>query len=96
MPTNHSARLDDDEGLFPARPEPGQRDPEGAVQRREPGLRSLLGVGRELLAQGKLDDRLRLAPSEEGEDRAKKRRCEIEQSPHGAADSARCPGPARV
>jgi hypothetical protein len=84
MPTNGGAWLDDDEGVLPARPEPVQRKPEGAVQRREPGLRSRLGVRRELLAQGKLGDRLLPATSKEGGSTAKEQRREIEQSPHGA------------
>jgi hypothetical protein len=96
MPTNGGAWLDDDEGVLPARPEPVQRKPEGAVQRREPGLRSRLGVRRELLAPGKLDDRLLPVASEEGERTAKKQHREVEQSPHGGRDSARCSGVARV
>ena len=82
MPTDHRVRLDDDEDLFPARPEPQECNPEGTIERREPGLRSRLGVGRELLAQGQLDDRLLIAASEEGESTAKKDRREIEQSLH--------------
>jgi len=56
MPTDHRVRLDDDQVLFPAWPEPEQRYPEGAIQRSELGLRPSLGVRRELLLQGKLDD----------------------------------------
>jgi hypothetical protein len=82
MPAHNRVRLDDDEDLLPARPEPGQRNPEGAIQRCEPRLRSRLGVRRELLAQGQLDDRLLIAASEEGDCTAKKRRRQIEQSLH--------------
>ncbi len=49
---------------------------------REPGLRSSLGVRRELLSQGKLDDCLVSATSEEGETTAKKCCREIEQCQH--------------
>ena len=59
-----------------------QRHPEGAIQRREPGLRSSPGVRCELLAQSQLDGRLLIAASEEGEATAKKCRCEIEESLH--------------
>ncbi len=76
VPANHSARLDDDKGVFPARPEPEERNPEGTIERCEFGLRSRLGVRCELLAQGKLDDRLLVAASEEGESAAKKCRDE--------------------
>jgi hypothetical protein len=82
VPPDHSVWLDDDEGIFPLRPEPGQRNLKGAIQRREPGLRSRLGVRCELLAQSKFDDRLLIIASEEGETTAKKCRREIEQSLH--------------
>jgi hypothetical protein len=32
MPTDHRVRLDDDEDLFPARPEPKQCNPEGEIE----------------------------------------------------------------
>jgi hypothetical protein len=32
MPTDHRVRLDDDQDLFPARPEPEQRNPEGEIE----------------------------------------------------------------
>ena len=57
--------------ILPARPEARQRNPEGAIQRCELGLRLLLGVDIELLAKGKLDHRLLAAISEEGQNTAK-------------------------
>jgi hypothetical protein len=73
-----------------------QRDPEGAIKGGEPRPGSRSGVDGELLAKGKLDDRLLPATSEEGQNTAKKWRREAEQGLHGARDSARFPGSARV
>jgi len=72
VPADDRLGLDDDQYFLPARPEPVQRDPEGAVKGCELGPESRLGVGGELLAQGKLDDRLLPATSEEGQDTAEK------------------------
>jgi len=91
MPTDHRVRLDNDQDLFPSRPEPEQRNPEGAIERRELGLRSRLGVGCELLPQGQFDDGLLIAASEEGENRAKEHHREIEQSLHRERDAAPFP-----
>ena len=91
MPTDHRVRLDDDQDLFPSRPEPEQRHPEGAIEGRELGLRSRLGVGCELLPQGQFDDGLLIATSEEGENRAKEHRREIEQGLHRERDAAPFP-----
>jgi len=85
VPANHRVWLDDHQGVSPARPEPEQRNPEGAVQRREPGLRSGLSVRCELLAQSKLDDRLLISTSEEGGAAAKKCRNEEEEGSHRGA-----------
>jgi hypothetical protein len=54
------------------------------------------GEGRELLAKGQFDDRLLPAASEEGQNTANRQRREAEQSLHGARDSARFSGSARV
>ena len=89
MPTDHRIRLDDGQDLFPSRPEPEQRNPEGAIKGRGPG--SYLGIGGELLAKGELDDRLLIAASEEGESTAKEHRREIEQSLHRERDAAPFP-----
>ena len=91
MPTDHRVRLDNDQDLFPSRPEPEQRHPESAIERREPGLRSRLGVGCELLPQGQFDDCLLIAASEEGERRAKEHSQEIEQSLHREREAAPFP-----
>jgi hypothetical protein len=49
------------------RPEPGERDPEGAIERRQSRLRFLLIVCGKLLAKGKLNDHLlTVAPKEGG------------------------------
>ena len=57
MPANHSAWFDNDQGAFPAGPEPGQCDPKGAIERRDVGLRSRQRVRCEPLAQSQLDYR---------------------------------------
>jgi hypothetical protein len=69
VPADHGVRLDDDQYFLPARPEPVQCDPEGAVNGCEPWPGSPLGVG--VLAKGQLDDRLVPATSEEGQNTAK-------------------------
>ena len=91
MPTDHRVRLDNDQYLFPSRPESEQRHPEGAIELRELGLRSRLGVGCELLPQGQFDDCLLIAASEEGERRAKEHSHEIEKSLHRERDAAPFP-----
>jgi hypothetical protein len=58
MPANHSVWLHYNEGLFPPRPEPGERDPEGAIEWCQPRLRFQSIVGGKLLAKGELDDYL--------------------------------------
>ena len=88
MPTDHRVRLDNDQDLFPPRPESEERHPESAIERREPGLRSRLGVGCELLPQGQFNDCLLIAASEEGEHRVKEHSHEIEQSLHRERDAA--------
>ncbi len=82
MPAHNGVRLDDHPGVSPARPEPGQRDPESTIQRCETRLRVLLGVRCELLAQGQLDDHLLIVATEEGEATAKKCQREIEERLH--------------
>ena len=48
------------------------------------------------LTKGEFDNRLLPATSEEGQNAAKQQRREVEQSLHGARDSARCLPSARV
>ena len=71
VPADHGLGLDDDQNSLPARPEPVECDPEGAIKGCEPRPGSRLGVGGELLAKGQLDDRLLPATSEEGQNAAK-------------------------
>ena len=67
MPADHSLRSNDDEMVLPSWPESRERDLEDSIQRRESWPGAFLGIDRELLAEGKLDGRLVLATSEEGE-----------------------------
>ena len=67
MPADHGLGLDNDQDFLPARPEPVEHDPEGAIKGCEPRSGSRLGVDRELLAKGQLDDRVLPASSEEGQ-----------------------------
>ena len=55
-----------------------------------------MGIDRELLTQGKLDDRLFFTTSEESEDTAKDRNREDDQRLHGGQDSARIHDAERV
>lgn len=82
MPANHSLWPNDYEMILPPRPESGEHDPERAIERGKPRPRSILSIDSELLTEGKLDDRLFLATSEEGEDAAKDRNREDDQRPH--------------
>ena len=84
MPANHRVRLDDHQGVSPARPEPEECNPERAIERREPRSRRLQSVCCELLAQCQFNDRLLVPASKEGKSATKKCRQEIEQSPHRA------------
>ncbi len=67
MPTDDGLRANDDEVVPPPWPELGERDPESPIERRESRPAVLLGIGCELLTEGKLDNRLLLATPEEGE-----------------------------
>ena len=55
-----------------------------------------MGIGRELLTEGKLDDRLFLATPEEGEETSKQGDRENGQGPHCGQDSARVHDAERV
>ena len=89
MPADYGVGLDDDQGLFPARPEPGQKDPENPIRRSDPWLGPSLGVGRKLLTQGEFDDRLLRSTSKEGEETAREDRPEVDPCPQGEGHSAR-------
>jgi hypothetical protein len=64
-------------------PEPRKRDPEGSIERGEPGRALLLGVDRELLSEGHLDHGLLLTAAEWGEQAVEKSDQEPDQHPHG-------------
>ena len=83
MPPDHGVGLNDDKDLPPAGPEPAECNPELPIDLSEPGLTLRLGVNGQLLAKGKLDDRLPAAASEEGEGRAKQARDHRQESFHG-------------
>jgi hypothetical protein len=51
MPANDRVGLHDNENFFPMRPEPEERDPEGAIKRHESGLRSRLRMDCERAAE---------------------------------------------
>jgi hypothetical protein len=66
VPAHHCLGLNDAEDLLPLRPDSGEDDPKGAIERSRSRLRLLVCVRGELLAQGQLDDRLLATASEEG------------------------------
>jgi hypothetical protein len=68
MPSDYGFGLHDDETGLPSRPESKKGNPEGAVKRGKARARILVGVGRELLAKRKLDDRLFTLAAEQGRD----------------------------
>ena len=80
MPADDRLGSDDDEGTPPTGPEAGEGDPEGGVDGREAEARRLECVGRMLLAEGELDDRLLSPTAEEGGDGAKNDRCVDEKN----------------
>ena len=96
VPPDHGVGLDDDQDLPPAGPEPAERDPEGSIERPGLGLRLRPGIKGQLLAEGKLHDRLLAAASEEGEGRAKQARDQRQESFHDIGDPARHLAPATV
>jgi len=68
VPANHGLGANDHEMILPSRPEEGERNPERSTERGEPRPTGLMGVGRELLTESKLNDGLFLATPEEGEE----------------------------
>ena len=66
-----------------------ERDPEGAIEGREPGPAMASSVDLELLTQRELDEGLILATSEEREDASEDRDRERRCRPHRVSDSAR-------
>ena len=87
VPPDHRLRLDDNQGFPPAGPEPMDCNPEGPIELSKPGPVPL-GVNSQLLAKGKLHDRLLAAASEEGERRTEQCCDQREQVFHGRGDPA--------
>ena len=83
VPAHHRVGLNDDEDLLPAGPEPAECDPEDSIDRPGPRLSLRLGVEGQLLAKGKLHDRLLPAASDQGESRAEQCRDQRQASFHG-------------
>ena len=86
VPSHHRVRLDNDEGMLPPWPEPGERDPECAIERGQPGLRFHLIVGGKLLAKGEFDDDLLSVAAKESRNALHDERQEMEWSLHGDRD----------
>ncbi len=83
MSAHDGLGLNDDEGLSPTRPDPGEGDPEGAIEWGVRGSGSLLGIGVELMAEGEFNDRLLAATSEKGADTRKNdERVDDQESDH--------------
>ncbi len=88
MPTDHGFGLNDDQDLFPSRPDLRQEDPEAPIGRSDPGSAAFLGEGGQLLTESELNDWLFSSTSEEGRNTAKQDRYEFEQMPPSEAHSA--------
>ena len=69
MPADDGLGLDDEEGVFPARPEARHCHPQRAVDRGEVRARVLLRIDCQLLAKGQLDEHLVAPTPEEGGER---------------------------
>ncbi len=88
MPLDHSFGLNDDQDLFPPRPDLRQKDPKAPIGRSDPGSVPFLGERGELLTEGEFDERLVASASKECQNTAKGDRREFEQVPHGEEHSA--------
>ena len=95
MPLDHSFGLNDDQDLFPPRPDLRQKDPKAPIGRSDPGSVPFLGERGELLTEGEFDERLLASASKESRNTAKGDRREFEQVPHREAHSARRHGSVR-
>ena len=70
-------------GDFPARPESGKGNPEGAIERGDPRASALERLDRELMTKGKLHDCLLALTAEQGRERGgEDRRIVAEGSNH--------------
>ena len=83
---NYGVWLDDDEGLLPPWPEPRERDPESAIEWRQPRLRLLQIIGGEPLAKGEPDDHLFAVTAEECGNTSHEECLEMEWGLHGDRD----------
>ena len=81
VPADDRLRPNHHESASPTGPIPGEGDPKGSVQRREPQPRMAMDVDGQLLAKRKLDDGLVLSTPEEGDCAAQHRSDESEQRP---------------
>ena len=88
MPAHHGFGTNDHEMILSAWPEPGERDPEGAIHGSQPRPRAFQGIRSKLLSQRQLYDRLLSMTSEEGEGAVEEQRRETDQSAHGDRDPA--------
>ena len=85
MPPHNGLGLNNAQDIFPPRPDTGEGDPEGAIDGCKSRSRTLHGIGRKLLAEGQLDDRLLTPASEEGpHGREKDRQISDQDSDHVA------------
>ena len=89
MPADDGFGLNDDQDLFPSRPDLRQEDPETPVGWSDPGSGPFLSERGELLTEGEFDDRLLASASKESRNTAKGDRREFEQVPHSEMHSAR-------
>ena len=70
MPTDHGVRLDNDEDIAPARPEPTECRPEESIQGVQHWARTFAFQDGDLLSQGKdFKSRIAPAPEEDADDR---------------------------
>jgi hypothetical protein len=81
MPADHGLGAHHHESASPARPQAREGDPEGAIEGGEPWPAVSMGVDRELLTEGQLDDGLALAAPDEGQGAAQYGSDEAEQRP---------------
>ncbi len=84
MPANDRLWSNDDKVISPLRPQPGKGDPERSIERAQSRSRPFLGIDRELLPEGQLDDGLFLTTPEEGAQAVEKSDGELDQRSHGS------------
>ncbi len=82
MPANDRLWSNNDKVISPLRPQPGKGDPERSIEGAQSRSRPFLGIDRELLPEGQLDDGLFLPAPEEGAQAMEKSDREVDQRPH--------------